>query len=236
EAHEKLRLSEERYALVARGGNDGLYDWHIAAGTAYFSPRLHELLGVPGHSLGTDPESFFRCIIPEEEERVRAEFAAVFAEQRRQFEFEYRSLSGGETKWFVSRGAVLYESGRPHRVVGQVRDISRRKAAEAQLRESEERFRTIAETVPLAVSISRARDARLMFANAYWSKIFGVSRDRALQATAQDFYVSRDDRERLMARLDDGAGVENVEVRLRRGDGSHFWALMSIRPVTYQSE
>lgn len=235
EAHEKLRLSEERYALVARGGNDGLYDWHIAAGTAYFSPRLHELLGLPERALGTDPDAFFRCMVPEDALRVRAELEAGFREGRRQFEFECRCRCGavGE-RWFVSRGTVLYEDGRAVRVVGQLRDISRRKAAESQLRESEERFRTIAETVPLAVSISRAEDGRLLFINAYWSTIFRLPEDRALQARSRDFYDDGEVRDRLMERLAGGGQVENVEVRLRRGDGAAFWALMSIRPITYR--
>lgn len=38
-SQEALRISEERYALAARGANNGLWDWNIAAGTIYFSPR-----------------------------------------------------------------------------------------------------------------------------------------------------------------------------------------------------
>jgi PAS domain S-box-containing protein len=234
EAYEKLRLSEERYALVARGGNDGLYDWHLGAGTAYFSPRLHELLGLPEHALGTDPDAFFRCMIPADAVRVRSELEAGFAQKRRRFEFECRCRCSGRSQWFVSRGTVLYEDGQPVRVVGQLRDISRRKEAEEQLRESEERFRSIAETVPLAVSISRAEDARLLFTNAYWSTIFAISQDQALQSTARDFYDSAEERERLLTSLDDDGGLENMEVRLRRGDGRPFWALMSIRRISYQ--
>ena len=45
EADERLRLSEQRYALAARGANDGLWDWDVADDRAYFSPRLHQLLG-----------------------------------------------------------------------------------------------------------------------------------------------------------------------------------------------
>lgn len=235
-AHERLRLSEERYALVARGGNDGLYDWDVAAGTAYFSPRLHELLGLPDGDLGDDPDAFFNCMVPEDASRVRTVLACDFAERHRQFEFECRCRCGGAQQWFVSRGTVLYEQGRVVRVVGQVRDISGRKAAEERLRESEERFRTIAETVPLAISISRPGDGRLMFTNAQWSTIFGIPRERAADVSTRDFYDTPDRRDLLMGDVATGAGVEGVEINLRRADGTRFWSLMSVRPVTFQGE
>src|SRR5262245_85705 len=51
-ANERIRLSEERYALAARGANDGLFDWDVASGQTFFSPRLHEVLGREPGSLG----------------------------------------------------------------------------------------------------------------------------------------------------------------------------------------
>src|SRR5688572_15532231 len=71
-SHEELRLSEERYALAARGANDGLYDWSLTNGRAYLSPRLHEILGFGEGELGQEPSRFFALFLPEDLKSLQA--------------------------------------------------------------------------------------------------------------------------------------------------------------------
>ena len=64
-AEEALRESEERYALAARGTNDGLWDWNLRTGRAYYSPRWKAMLGYDEPEVGAAIEEWFgRIHIP----------------------------------------------------------------------------------------------------------------------------------------------------------------------------
>ena len=75
--------SEERYALAARGANDGLWDWNLATGEIYFSPRWNHMLGYAESEHWSGPEEWFSHIHADDRERVRAEIAAHCEEQDR---------------------------------------------------------------------------------------------------------------------------------------------------------
>src|SRR5215467_9918331 len=58
-AEQALRESEERYALAARGANDGLWDRNLVSNTIYFSPRWKAMLGYGENDVGDSPAEWF---------------------------------------------------------------------------------------------------------------------------------------------------------------------------------
>jgi diguanylate cyclase (GGDEF)-like protein/PAS domain S-box-containing protein len=131
-AEESLRESEERYALAARGANDGLWDWKLATGETYFSPRWNQMLGHPDEDRWSDPESWFSLIHPADCGRVRAEIAAHLAGATSEFASEYRMRHrNGGFIWVLSRGiAVRNGAGTAVRIAGSQTDITEGKVAD----------------------------------------------------------------------------------------------------------
>src|SRR5262245_22928399 len=224
---EQLRVSEQRYALAARGANDGLWDWDVVAGRAYYSPRLHEILGLDDGDLGTVPEALFERVVDGDREQVRAYLQARIARQRRKFacECRVRHPAAGE-RWTAWRGLIVYGDGKPLRLVGSLHDITERKVAEAALREREERLRILTDDAPVLLSMIDPAD-KLIFANHRFLSFFGRSLDDMSQGRwewTNDLHPE-DLPEVKRIYFEALRRQESVEMehRVRRFDGEYRW-------------
>ncbi|HKV81915.1 MAG TPA: EAL domain-containing protein [Candidatus Sulfotelmatobacter sp.] len=131
-AQEALRESEERYALAARGANDGLWDWNIQTGHVYFSPRWKAMLGWHENEIANTPEEWFNRIHDADRKRVKEEIAAHRNGSTPHFESEHRMLhKDGTFRWMLNRGlAVFDDSGKTLRMAGSQTDITERKVSD----------------------------------------------------------------------------------------------------------
>jgi diguanylate cyclase (GGDEF)-like protein/PAS domain S-box-containing protein len=128
---EALRESEERYALSARGANDGLWVWDLGAGTVYYSDRWKEMLGFSKDEIGDSPEEWFSRVHPDDVAMLRADIDAHRHGATPSIEHEHRMRNkSGDYRWMLARGvAVRDAAGDATRVAGSQTDITERKLA-----------------------------------------------------------------------------------------------------------
>ncbi len=133
---EKLRESEERYALASRGANDGLWDWNLKTNEVYFSSRWKEIIGAEGDEVGSSPEEWFSRVHPRDLDALRKTLDDHLEGRTSFFESEHRvKHSAGGYRWVLSRAvAVRDETGAASRLAGSQTDVTNRKNAEKQLR------------------------------------------------------------------------------------------------------
>jgi len=131
-AQEGLRESEERYALAARGANDGLWDWNLEANVVYFSTRWKSMLGYQESEIGDKPDEWFNRIHDADRERVNQEIAAHQEGSVPQFESEHRVLhKDGTFRWMLCRGLAVHNgSGKISRMAGWQTDITEGKVSD----------------------------------------------------------------------------------------------------------
>jgi diguanylate cyclase (GGDEF)-like protein/PAS domain S-box-containing protein len=132
-ADDALRESEERYALAARGANDGLWDWDLQAGRVYFSPRWKSMLGYEDAEIGADPEEWLSRVHKDDRAALQAELAAHWgATASGECAIEHRLLhKDGSYHWMLSRGVVERDArGKATRMAGSQTDITSGKAVD----------------------------------------------------------------------------------------------------------
>ena len=131
-AQEALRESEERYALAARGANDGLWDWNLMTGAVYFSPRWKAMLGFQENEIEDRLEEWLDRIHDADRERVQQEIDAHQKGLTPHFESEHRLLhKDGGFRWMLSRGLAVHDAtGKALRMAGSQTDITERKVSD----------------------------------------------------------------------------------------------------------
>ena len=131
----ELQVSEERYSLVARGANDGLWDWDYTNSRVYFSPRWKSMLGYSEDAIGHDPLEWISRIHPDDKKSFLAELDAHKASKSPHFKSEYRMKIAGEGyRWMMCKClSVRDENNIVYRMTGSQTDINNRKLAEEKL-------------------------------------------------------------------------------------------------------
>src|SRR5512133_682383 len=107
---------------------------------------------------------------------------------------------------------------------------------EQHLRESEDRFKTIAESLPSLISITRLKDGKFMFVNEVYCNTLGYSHDELLNKKAIDVYAEPSDREKILNVIQKDGVLNYHQTRLRNSDGTRIWVLSSVRPIIFEGE
>lgn len=132
---EKLRESEERYALSARGANDGLWVWDLKSGEVYYSPRWKSMLGFDEYEIAHQATEWFGRVHKDDIDQLKSDLQLHLEGLTPHFENEHRILSqDGTYRWMLSRGlAVRDAAGNATRIAGSQTDVTDRKLAFEQL-------------------------------------------------------------------------------------------------------
>ncbi len=123
-------------------------------------------------------------------------------------------------------------------LVGIVRDISGRKAADDALRSSEERFSKAFRVSPNGMIISRLSDGLILEVNESFLRMFGYTREEAIGATSLglNLFANPKDRARSVQRLKKQGNLHEMELKGRRKSGELCDIILSSEPIEIAGE
>jgi PAS domain S-box-containing protein len=235
-----VRSSESRLRLAVQATGLGIWDVDVDTGRRTWSPEFFAILGLP-RSTVANPDTFLNLVHPKDREWLNARYMAFFrGETGGHYEAEFRILraDNGEERWVVTSGRlVLGEGGKAVRGSGTMMDVTERRGVEDTLRESEERFRSMADSAPALIWTTDS-DGAMVFLNRYHEQFFGYPVEHLLK---DDWLkvIHPDDAESFIGGFREafaGRSIWRREVRVRDAEGSTRWLRCEGAPRTTGSD
>ena len=254
---EQIRRSEERFSLVMRGTNDGIWDYNLETGEIYFSPRWTEMLG---YAEGEFPDTFRAwqdSIHPDDLGKALVTWTDCMSGSQESFTLEYRMRTrDGQWKWIECRGLVSMIAGQaPVRLAGSHTDITGRKAAEQALFEAKEHAEVTLHSIGDAV-ITVDTGGRITYMNPVaesltaWPASEAVGKavaevirivdeeagqgmeDLVMQCLQQSCAVAHHDRILLVNRMDARHAIQQTAAPIRSRQGEVTGVVTVLRDVS----
>ncbi|MEO8003221.1 MAG: PAS domain-containing protein, partial [Arenimonas sp.] len=129
--HTELELvqSDNRYALAARGSNDGIWDWNLQTDVFHASKRFQEIVGLADiENVHSNGWHFLEQLIDtDDRERVKTAYGKHLAGNTANFSVDFRALhASGRLVWVNWRGVAHFEDGKAVRMAGSLSDLAER--------------------------------------------------------------------------------------------------------------
>jgi len=203
------------------------------AGFEHWSPELFQIHGLDPSGNAPTKEEYLALVHPEDREFVSQAIEKMFAEDGR-FDFTKRIVRpGGKIRSVRCVGVPANPGGTFQRFVGTGMDVTEQEQLTKALRKSEEELREILDLTPQLIAVYGPNRERL-YANRIALEYAGVTLEEWRQTQARSAFVHSDDRAREHDYSDNALYRESgyeLELRLRKGDGSYRWFLARYKPV-----
>ncbi len=249
----KLRERESELARVQQLGRIGGLEVDLRTGFRNRrSPEYLLIHGLPPDAANESHDDWVNRIHPEDREATEKKFRDAVAGNVRDYSVQYRIIrpSDGEVRWISVKSTIERdENGKAIRLIGAHTDVTEQVVADLALRQSEERFRKLAdELAELNATLAQRveektrerdriwnvsqdllvvadRDGVWRTVNPAWTKTLGWSEAELLNRTSE-WLEHPDDgglTRREVSRLIQGDLTVKFEGRFRHKDGSYRW-------------
>lgn len=226
--------AEVRYRILFENSPDAVF---VVAGgeesLREFNDRLPELLGYSREQLARMCRCDFELGIPTLS--MRSSIVSVYSPKTSEFEARYRRGDGTIIDVAVTYSVVDYFGEIAYLMIA--RDVTARRRAEQQLRESEAKFRTLAETIPALVATQR--DGHAIYVNPAFAELSGYLTSELLRADLisllrEEFQAEV--RQHVERCLRGERTAWRREVTLRTKSGEERWIDLTVAPITLESQ
>ena len=172
-AEELIKESEEKFRNLAEQSPNMIFINKMGR-VAYANKRCEEILGYEREEFYSPDFNFLVLIAPEYIDTLKEKFGRhKMDEEVLPYEYALLTKDGKRIESIINTKLINYEGSRA--ILGVITDITERKQAEESLRESEEKFRNLAEQSPNMIFIIKGKG--IVYANKKCEEITGYKRE-----------------------------------------------------------
>jgi PAS domain S-box-containing protein len=231
-AEEALYESEEKYRILIENIPSVTWITSEHGKTTFISPNVEWAYGFKAEEIYEKGEDlWFKRIHPDDRKQVQESFIKMFNEGGK-FDLEYRIKNkDGEWIWLHDTALRTHEIDNVRYAYGVFSDVTERKKAEETIKESEEKYRNLIESLQQGIWLID-KNAHTTFVNPPMADMLGYTVDEMQGKHLLDFM---DEKNIVIAdkKLENRRrGIkEQHEFEFRRKDGSRVFTLLETKPI-----
>ena len=224
-AEGELAIAYDRLRMAVESGRSVGWDLDVRSGRDHWFGDLRTMFGMASDTFDGTMVDFRRRVHPDDRELVSQAFADARL-KRKPYVAEFRVVRDDENvRWITARGEFYYDgNGEPIRMLGMATDVTDTKLLEQQVRESEQRFRLVANTAPVLIWTTGTHKLR-DYVNKPWLDFTGRTLEQELGNGWAEGIHGEDVANCLRTYTESFETREpfEMEYRLRRSDGEYRW-------------
>lgn len=240
ELNRELKDAEQTLNIALEASNTGIWQFDLTPGEAknsYMSDQWYRQVGYTRDDFEDGQDVLSLIIHPEDRELLNQAIDDHLNGLTDQYQCEFRMIAkDGSTHWILSKGQTVKTDGegRPTKLTGAHVDITEHKLMVQQLRDSEDRIKTVLDSINTGIILIRRADQIITDVNPPAAEMIGAGKEEIIGKSCHQFICPQKVGECPI--IDLGKTVDNTERMLLRADGDQVPILKTVVPIKLGDE
>lgn len=235
--NERIRLSNERYDIVAKATSDTIWDWDLTSDHFTWNKGIQGIFGYKKGDVGKTSKWFFDKIHPNDSLKMSVKMYSYAENKIERWQENYSFMcADGSVKHVLDRGfLVINEKGIPVRMIGAMQDITKQRVEELRLK--------LLETVILqsknAIVITEANETKatiptIVYVNPAFTTITGFNPKDILGKPATEYFNRNSVKSNLnkLSQALKNKQEYKFESHNVRKNGEQYWLNITLLPIS----